>query len=348
MLQPVRPHHDPQEVGDVSSFSQWFVSYQKNPGVKQATWVCGTEPVLIEDVVDTVRSHFPENEWSQVSLVAGETKDRLIWEEIDQYPLDGEAPRLVIVRDAERLKRPEAIIDWLAVRTRNPLTYVLFVSNEPELARLEQTPEQRKDRKKADLQPHIQALQKRGSVIECRAFTQATAKHAVSWVVSKVEMPRGVAGKLLERANADLRLVRDSLAKLAVFPDEISMQTIESLMSARPRLSFVDALLELDKPEALRALDAMSPSQYSQALGLLDQRLELLGTVRDMLVSHSSVRQISAALGAQGFLAAELIPRAKSYDRARLRHIRDLLAATDAALMAGVRRGPMEALVLYW
>jgi hypothetical protein len=271
-----------------------------------------------------------------------------VWADLDQHPIDGRTSRLIVVRGAERLKRPERIAEWVSTKNKNPLTYVVFVSDEPALARQEITPEQKKDRLKPELVPHLKAIQGKGSLIECRAFTQATAKHAVAWVQTKVEIRKGVAGKLLERANGDLRLTRDAYRKLSVFPDEISEQTINLLLSARPRLTFVDALLEIDKRAALLALDFLPVKEYSAAIGLLDQRLEIVGTVRDMLVSHATTAQISSALGTMGFLARDLIPLAKAYDQKRRQDLRELLAKTDEAVRSGITRGPLQVLVNFW
>jgi DNA polymerase III delta subunit len=252
------------------------------------------------------------------------------------------------VYGADRLKRPERIIEWMERRKDNPLTFVVFVSGEESLAREEQTAEQRKEKKQAALVPHLLAIQGKGHLIECKPFTNNTAKHAVTWVCSKVDIRRGVAGKLLERANGDLRLTRDAFRKLSVFPEEITEQTINLLLSARPRMSFVDALLDIDKSAALLALDYMEESEYSAAIGLLDQRLEVLGTVRDLLMAHATRAQVSAALGTQGFLAQDLIPLAKSYDRRRRQECRALLERTDSALKSGIGRDAMVVLVLFW
>lgn len=252
------------------------------------------------------------------------------------------------MRKAQRLKHLDRIAEWVSTKNKNPLTYVVFVSEEPELVREEQTKEMRKDRIKPALLPHLLAIQGKGALIECKPFTAATAKHAVTWVQTKVTIRRGIAGKLLERANGDLRLTRDAYRKLSAFPEEISEQTINLLLSARPRLSFVDALLEIDKRAAFLALDYMEPTEYSAAIGLLDQRLEIIGTVRDMLVSHASQAQISAALGTMGFLARDLIPLAKAYDQKRRLQLRQLLASVDEALKSGITRGPLEILVHYW
>lgn len=309
--------------------------------------MCGTEPVLRDFIVEKALEHFADSPWSRVFYWANTDDSDEIWAELDQFPLDGE-PRIVVVRYAEKLSDLHRLKDWVASRTKNPLTHVLFVSSEPELSREEPTKEMLKERKKPALLPHLAAIYGKGSLVECKPFTQATAKHAVKWVQSMVPIRPGTAGKLLERANGDLRLTMSTVRKLAAFPEEITEQSINLLLSARPRMSFHDALLTLDKPAAMLALDYLQPDQYSAEIGLLDQRLEVLGVVRDMVLMHKNRGEIAKALGPMGFMASEFMAVSKMYDKRRRDAARALLAKTDAALKAGQTRGPMQALAVLW
>ena len=109
----------------MSSFSQWFVSYQKNQTIKQVTWLCGTEPVLIDDILETYRTHFDEDPWCYSSYTAGDDPDKDIWADIASHPVDGKTPRLVVVRSAEKLKHLDRIIDLMQTKNKNPLTHVV-------------------------------------------------------------------------------------------------------------------------------------------------------------------------------------------------------------------------------
>ncbi len=331
----------------MSSFSQWFTTWQRTKVMKQVTWVCGSEVVLVDDVVDTLRGSRELKEWSFQTFSAGTDPEKEIWAALDQHPIDKTA-RLVIVRHAEKLKRTERIELWVKNRTTNPLTSVIFVSAEEVLARVPLTPEERKAKVKAELVPHLLAIQGKGALIECRPFTQATAKHAVTWVESKIKIRRGVAGYLLDRANGNLRLVRDAVRKLRAFDDEVTQQNIELLLSEQPRSTFVDALLSLDKKTALLALNSTPTADYSSILGLLDQRLDVLGDVHDMVMRHMNIGQITAQLGSMGFLAKELLPVSKAYDAKRRLALRKNLSIADEAVRGGIVVGPLEALVHFW
>jgi hypothetical protein len=332
----------------VTSFSQWMQALDKKPEPRQFTWICGTEQVLVEEVVDQIRGQLQPSPWNYVQLVVGEDSERMIWNEMDQYPA-GNGRRLLLIRNAEALKNFSRLADFIAHRSRNPRTYVVFVSGEARLPRLEPTEAERRERKIPAYVPHLTLFSSgKGYLIECRAFTQATAQHAVAWVLGKVKMREGIAGHLLERANGDLRLVRDVCKKLAVFPGEIQLSTVNGMLAERPRDNFADALLALDRKTALLALERMVPSEYSRTIGFLDARLDLAGQVHDLLLQHMTPSEIAKEVGSQRFLVPDVIPVAKHYDRARRERIRELLASVDEAHRAGASVGLLESVIALW
>ncbi len=331
----------------MSTFSQWRKTLQKTPAPRQITWVCGTEKVLAEDVIEHVVSQLGPEPWNFVPLVAGEDSERRIWSELDQHPM-GSSPRVVVVRHAERIKQWDRFISWIKNRTLNPRTYVIMVSDEERVPRTELTLEQRKRHEKSEPLPHITAIGAKGHIIECRPFTSATAMQSVYWVQSKVKMREGVAKHLLERSNWDLRLVRDVCRKLAVFPDEITITVVNALLVERPRDTFSDALLALDRKTALLALKDIHPDDYGRTIGLLDSRLDLAGMVHDMMLAHRSPTEISRAAGAQAFLVKDIMKVAKHYDAKRRLAIRKVLALTDEAYRSGQTTAVLETLVAFW
>jgi DNA polymerase III delta subunit len=331
----------------VATFSNWWTSIEKKPDARQVTWVCGPEKVLIDEIVSHIKKNINPEPWNFSVLSAGDDSERTIWAEINMYPADNQ-PRLVIIRNADKLKQTDRIKDFIANRTKNSLTYLIFVSNQDELPRAPQTPEQKRARAKGDIADYIEAFKTKGHTIECKPFTAATARHAVSWVLSKADMREGVASYMLNRSNGNLRLVRDVCEKLAVFPDEITMTTINSMLAERPRDSFIDALLALDKKTALLALQEIPPTEYGRIIGLLDAQLDLAGMIHDMQIDHKTPAEMTRAAGNRNFLVADLIPVAKHYDQKRRLTIRRTLALLDEAYRAGNRIGLMESLVVLW
>lgn len=196
--------------------------------------------------------------------------------------------------------------------------------------------------------PLLAALGRRVQAVECRPFTQATAKHAVAWVRSLVPMQINVAAHLLNRANGDLRLVRDTCVKLKAFGEEATIPVIDALLSQRPRVDFRTALVQRRKKDALFALSRMSPDEYSRTIGQIDNDLDLAGLIYDMTNQHATSGEIARAAGRQAFLVPPLLPFAKHYDPKTRVRLRGALAVADEALRGGVRDGVLEGLVLQW
>lgn len=331
----------------MTSFHMWRRSLVKNPAPRQITYVCGEEPVLVEEVVSYVREQLGPEPWNYVSLTAGEDSERLIWAEAEQLPLDNSA-RIVVIRNADALVNWDRFTAWVKARTSNPRTYLVLVSTLPRVPKTEPTQEERRKGARPEVVEHLAMLGTRGHIIECRSFTSATAKYSVPWAQSKVAMREHVAKHLMERSSFDLRIVRDVLAKLAAFPGEANIMVINDLLAEQPRDSFADALLALDRKTALLALRDISEEDYSRIIGLLDSRLELAGLVHDMTVEHASPRDIAKAAGSQAWLVPDILPVSKHYDAKRRHKIRKALAVADSAHRAGASTGVMEALVLLW
>lgn len=331
----------------MSTWSQYWTRLRKNPAPRQVTWLCGNEPILIDEVVNHILSVLGPDETGRVSLSAGLIPEKDVWAALDQQPL-GPGVRVVIVRHADQLQDWDRFIDWITNRTRNPRTYLVFISDEERVPRVELTPEQKRAHEKPGPAPHIAAIGAKGHVVECRPFTSATAKVSLEWVKSKVPMRDTVAKHLLERANWDLRLVRDTLLKLSVFPGEVTVQVINALMSQRPRDTFTDALLALDKKTALLALEDVRPDDVGRLIGLLDHNLDLAGTIYDMRAEHKSSSDMAKALGPQAFLIKDLMKVSRHYDIRRRAMIRQSLAMADVAYRNGHTTGVLEAVVTQW
>lgn len=327
----------------MSTFSQWWTTFSAKEEVRQITWLCGTEPILIEEVVDSIRASLGVHPWNYQAYRVGEDPERDIWNDLDRHSID-QGFRLVVIRNAEGLTEWERWLDWVKNRTTNPKTYVVFVSNE------EKAPTVGGDKKgeKPTVAPHVAVFSRRGHVIECRPFTQTTAKHAVSWMQSKARLRDNVAGHLLNRANGNLRLARDMSLKLAVLGDDITIQMVNALLAERPRESFEDALMARHKREALLALERLPEGEYSRVVGRLDSNLDLAGLIYDMTSAHANTGEIVRAAGSRAFLVPALAPHAKHYDQRRRINLRRVLASADEALRGGAREGVMESIVALW
>lgn len=137
--------------------------------VKRATWVCGAERVLVEEVVDFIRTALQPSDLDVVLMVAGKAKDREIYASLNQYPAEGK--RLLVVRDAEKIKRWEPFADWQQESRLMPSSYVVFVSGESDFD--------------TERPVHRLIVDKNGSMIRCAPPPDEVA---VQWIQKRHEM----------------------------------------------------------------------------------------------------------------------------------------------------------------
>jgi DNA polymerase III delta subunit len=329
-------------------FHRWRIGLKAKPEPKQITWVCGDEKVLIEEVVNHVRSYLEPSPWNQTRLDASEQSVRTIKAELYQHPM-GAGTRLIVIRHADAITDWTFLIEWLPKRTLNPKTYVVLVSDESAPPRIEPTPEERRKGVKPVPPEHIDLIQKRGAIIECRPFTQATAKYSIAWVQSMLPMRDNVARHLIERCNFQVRLARDTCAKLRLAGvSEVSIHHINQLLDQQPRDTYVDALLSKDHKTALAAARTIPEPDYGRIIGLLDSRLDLTGVVHDMMAQHASPGEIARAAGQQAFLVPEVLKVAQHYSAKRRLEIRKVLALADDAWRNGHPKGLLEVIASFW
>lgn len=326
----------------MSTFAAWWKSYRKKPTVRPVTWICGSERVLVEDVLLTIRSALVPDPWDYLPMTVGEDSEREIWAAVFGLPV-ADGNRLVVVRSAERLKSPERILDFARRADASPRSYVVFVSADDSVPRQEPG----EDERRGAVVPWL-TLGARGQYIECKPFTIDTAPVAVEWVQAKTGMRASVAGHLLNRADGRMRLVRDTCAKISILTRDPTVSAINELLSAQPRDTLVDALLAMDKKEALLALERVQPGEYSRILGMLDAQLDLAGLVHDMQIARATSYDIMRAAGNKGFLVKDLMKVSRHYDSKRRTLIRQVLAVADDALKSGAREGVMEAVIALW
>lgn len=315
-------------------FHRWRTSFDEP---KQITWVCGEAIVLVEEVVATIRATIAPEPWNLVTLNANDTSVRTLHNELAQHPLDT-GRRLIVLRHVDVITDWSFLLEWIPKRFQNPKTYLVLVSDEAKLPRFEK-----------ELPDYLDLISKRGSIVECRPFTNATAKYSVPWVKSLVPMRENVARYLMERANFDITLVRDTCIKLKMLGlREITLSHVAQLLPEQPRDTFVDALVQRDIETALMALERVPSTDIGRVIGQLDARLDLAGMVHDMIAEHKSPGEMARAAGPQAFLIPEIRKVAKNYDSVRRLEIRKALAVADAAWRRGQNVGVLEAVVAFW
>lgn len=329
-------------------FHRWRLNLEKKAAPKQITWICGDERVLAEEVVTQITGYIDPAPWNVAHVNAQEMSTRKIAAELYQHPL-GAGERLVVIRHADVIEDWSFLTEWIPKRSQNPKTYVVLMSEASGIPRIEPTPDQRRAGIKAHPPEHLDLIQKRGAVIECRSFTTATAKYSPAWVQSMIPMRDNVAKHLMERANFEVRLVRDTCMKLRMIGvTDVTITHINQLLAEQPRDTFVDAILARDHKTAILASRTIPESEYGKIIGQLDSRLDLTGLVHDMMVEHSKPGDIARAAGKQAWLVPEIIPVAKHYSSKRRLELRKVLALADNAYRSGHPKGLLDVIASFW
>jgi DNA polymerase III delta subunit len=322
----------------VASYNQWLVQAQR--GVRRVTWVCGEERVLVEEIVDHVRTALAPSDFDLQQFVAGIDKDRDVWAAVNTYPSRPTANRLVVVRDVEKVKSWQPLLSWLANSRVMPTSYLLLVSSSLDFDY------ELKDGKRDGLKPHQEAIKQRGSLVKC---TVPTGDDLRVWANRTAQCSQDDIDFLMNRVGGDLGRAYGVLRKCALFGSFVDRRVIEVLSSESPADDYTDSLVALRKPGALLALSELPPTEYLRAIALLDSRLETLAKLHEALRNRRTFKEITSDKGGVSqFLAHKLIGVAKHYDPKRRSHCRQVLALIDFAVRGGARDGTMEALVALW
>jgi DNA polymerase III delta subunit len=319
----------------VASYTQWRAAIDAGE-LRRVTWVCGDQHVLVEEIVDTIKSTVKPGDLDYVSICGGTDFDARVWAAANQYSLSPGNNRLILVRDAEKLNDRGQLGTWLSRTRQLPGVYLVFVSNEVDLPYTSVMG-------RKILKPHAALIKApRGYLV--RATMPAEAD-AVAWVRRRANLDEDSARYLLTRSGGNLATAAAVTAKLSLFDGRASTSTIDLLCLERPMDDFTDILLALDKRRALLRIPDLDEPERFKLTGLLDSRLDLLEQLHRHQIAGHGFREISSI---SPFLVRQYMPIARHYDPARCVHRRRVLAVVDDALRSGARVGVIEALVALW
>ena len=320
----------------MATFSQWL---RAGCPAKRITWVCGPEQVLADDVVSAICSAVPGGGLHCGQYSAGADPEREIWAACAVIPPPGEQ-RLVIVRDAHKLRRPGELVPLVKAGREAAGLHLLFVSADADF------PRERDGDGKSVLAPHLAALRdsRYGQLIRC---VPPKDDDLLDWAARCWPgLGRNAAWRLLEAAGGDLGAVRAAGAK-AVATGLLAEKYIPVLGEPPPGGQFAELLVRGDRAAALAAART-APLAAGSAIGLLDSRLGTLAAIRDGQRRGLEDKDIASRLGVPRFLIGAYRDVAHAYDPARVRACRELLAVADAAWRTGADRGVAEVLAASW
>lgn len=312
----------------MANFTQWR-NFVRRGVVKRHAWVCGTEFVLVEEVVAWFRQrHDPLH--TEV-VTGGADSEAEIWAALNQYPMPG-CQRLVVVRDAQEIKDWDPLFAWAEDSKSMPDSSVVFVSRDADFPI--------RDGPGRKLEPYADVIKVKGWVVRC---TNPNDRDLLAWLREYCEFTDTVGEYLLARVQRDLSRARNVCLSARALRLELTEELVTAL-TPQPTDDFVMSLLKLDKPAAFRSAAEIPATTVPRVLGLVDRHLELVQELNGYLRRRMTMGEIAKA-GIPSFRAAPLADCAKHYDATRVTKCRQVLLAVDSTTdLTGV----LEAVVALW
>jgi DNA polymerase III delta subunit len=303
--------------------------------------VCGPTRRLVEQVIDDVVARIGADAYDRVRLTSGETPERDIWAAIDQFPAGG--PRLVVVREAERLERWEQLADWLEDRALKD-SHVLFVSSE--------------EATDTSLD-HIHLIVTKGKFVKCGPYSPPSKKGQrdlrIDVLKARVAITEPAARLLLDRTRGDMDAALDFANKCRLFSGTVDERLVEAIVEVAPADNFVESVVAFRPREAFQALAILPEEDYSATIGMLDYQLDCLSRLYRALRKvdriqdkGSRTREIIKQSRLEPWQVARFLPYARRYDPPQVRTCIEALAMADSKVAEGETDLVMELLVSLW
>lgn len=316
--------------------------------VERITWICGDEPVLIEEMLDLIKVRLAQlHQLDTTSLDASTDPESEVWAAANQYPPSTNVIRLVTVRSAQRLKGWDKLERWVNEMRLLPNVYLVLISDEPDFAYGKRTADSR------PLVPHLELIKAKGDMVRASFPPAASAADTLrQWIATFVHLEASASKHLVDRVGADIQAIRDTCFKLqcAQLKNPITEQVIDLFCIQQAKDTFVNALLKNDKRDAFLSLETMSEDDYLYTIAVLDQRLDWLSRMKNSLANGREKGAYLKGEGVNSAFIATFDEYAKYYDPVTVEACRLLLERTDHYLRSSFSKAPgaMEALVMSW
>lgn len=315
------------------NFNQWK-GYAEKKDVSKITYLCGEQKALVEIVISDIVKIL---QVPATDFISAEPTPA-IWELASQYPLDPEANRLIVVRDADKIHDWSGLDAWLANSRINPRNYIVLVSSNTD------APTLFAKGKKVSYYEHIEIIRTKGKFIKCSTPNE---DDLIAWALS-FGLSRVSAEFLVNRVSGNVETLLNVLRKVHVWDGSPSPKALSLLCDELAEESFADYLIARNKNSAYLALQTMSEEDKLKALNHLNHRLTYLYEIGSCVRRRMYDNDIAAATGIKIFLVKKLKGFTKDYDDKKIKYCRQLLAMTDSSLRSGAKVGVMESLVTLW
>jgi len=317
------------------NFNQWKTFVAKG-NVPKITYCCGDQSVLVESVVEDIKTTLQVPDTDLIELDARTTNS--VWDKASQFPLNPDANRLIVVRNSESVSNWTELSKWLTQTKNNTANYIVFVSHQSD------APAIVVKGKRTSYQEHIEIIRTKGKFVRC---SQPNDEDLVNWGKS-YGLTKAVAEHLVERTSGDTRAMLDVLKKVHVWQGSPSEKAVDLLCEEQALDDFSDYLVLRQKNLAMLSLQSMSDEDKSKIISRLDYKLDTIMEINRCVRKRMYSTDIAATTGIKIFLVKKFIPVSKEYDEPKIKYCRKLLAMIDSSLNSGAKVGVWEVLISLW
>lgn len=314
------------------TYSQWA----RSRPLRQVTWVCGPEPVLVREVTRHFRASLPDAVWAV--LWAGDQDEGGLWDSLlGAGALRG---RVTVVHDAQLLRRSGDLVPVL-LDSLPEGHFAVFVSAGLDFPRVSAE-------KKAPLVPYLEDIRahRDGQLVRCcpPSRDEELLKLVASWWPGA---GLNFAASLWARCGQSLTAAWqacDQAARASLAPTQEYLEYVlpvpedsfwASLVMSGDRARSVSAAARLSHAEALQAVKSLN-TLLAQACAYA--KLKARSLEPDEIARHGITRPQQR----------ELARYAARYSPAREVSCRVLLATAEQALRSGASAGALEAVAALW
>jgi hypothetical protein len=282
----------------------------------------------VRDVAQHIREAVPDP--SRVTLFAGDDPEPGIWAACEQYALPGQPQRLVVVHDAQNLKRVDRLAEVAAALPSLGGVHLLFVApgSDPP----------------AELQSVSSA-----QVIRCSlpADEDRAAAERTAWARERLPgIKDSELHELLAAAVDDLSAVAAVCAKVTACG--FTYAQAPALAAWQAPKEFADCVLAGERKAALRAAAELPAARAGAVIGQLSTGLTQLGTLYRALDSGKTGRDLHQLPGVPAPVLRKFRSVAGGYSPRQVQSRRQLLDIADSAWRGGARVGVLEMLCANW
>lgn len=324
----------------MGSYKLWRAAADRSDFRKKFLFVCGTEKVLVEEVIEETKRFLNTPNFFVVDL---DYEDIAVFNDLlFQHSLSPEAV-LIVVRHAEATHDWSGLREWLdASVSEHPRKYLILTS----------TSRSAYDVDSRELVLPAKMLGSKGRVVECKKLG---SEDLLKWVARQSPTLGPVLNSyLIKKLDSNMSLIKTACVKLNLFSGKyLSPAAVDELVEENVEERFATLLILGKKSQALSLAEIITSAEYPRVLGELDKHLDMLSILNKELRKFTTVQDRANIAGVGAYWAEKYKNIAYKYDDRRVASCRSALAYTwvhtsgDGRLLS-TEDGLLPVLITLW